>query len=486
MVSAQLGQHFQYARKNPRLGTAVCNPGTGLRGCAFPGEFAPAVSSPASAVIRGVGFMRTSPMRVLIYTHVFAPKIGGVETVVMSLATGLAGLKECDGTLSARVVVVTPTQRGAFDDESLPFLMVRQPSLREVTRLIRATDVVHLAGPAFLPLLAALLLRKPVVVEHHGFQAICPNGQLLHEPTQRPCPGHFMAGRHGECIQCNARGGLLRSLWMWFLTFPRRWLCTRVQGNITPTKWLSTLLQLPRMTTVHHGLPTEVDGDLPPVSSTPAAVAFMGRLVGTKGVDVLLRAASRLKIKGREFTLRIIGDGPERSRLEAQSQALNLTDRVKFLGYQPDAKVGEALAGVEVLVAPSLAGEVFGLVALENMMRGILPIVPEGGALAEVVGDTGLLFPAGDDEALARCLEKVLGSSDCALTARQRTQARAMECFTERGMVVRHLTVYRKLMGESPNLEPNPFANLGKSAIGATSHPNLDSEEDRGVAPKYS
>ena len=93
--------------------------------------------------------------------------------------------------------------------------MVRQPSLRELTRLIRAADVVHLAGPAFLPLLAALLLRKPVVVEHHGFQTICPNGQLFYEPTQQPCPGHFMAGRHGECIRCNARNGLLRSFIMW-------------------------------------------------------------------------------------------------------------------------------------------------------------------------------------------------------------------------------------------------------------------------------
>ena len=188
-------------------------------------------------------------MRVLIYTHAFAPKIGGVETVVMSLATGLAGFTNGQGATPVDVSVMTPTPRGTFDDESLPFRVVRQPSLLQKVRLMWGADVIHLAGPAFLPLLVALLLRKPVVVEHHGYQAICPNGQLLFEPAQKLCPGHFMAGRHVECLRCNAKAGLFHSLMMWLLTFPRRWLCARVASNITPTQWLSTLLRLPRMIT---------------------------------------------------------------------------------------------------------------------------------------------------------------------------------------------------------------------------------------------
>src|SRR5438094_904010 len=142
-----------------------------------------------------------------------------------------------------------------WPDASLPFRVVRRPSLLELLRLIRAADVIHLAGPSFIPMLLGLFLRKPVVVEHHGFQTICPNGQLLYEPTQTPCPGHFMAGRHSECIRCNAQLGLLGSLKLWLLTFPRRWLCTRARSNIMPTEWLSTLLRLPRSTTIYHGLP---------------------------------------------------------------------------------------------------------------------------------------------------------------------------------------------------------------------------------------
>jgi FkbM family methyltransferase len=385
-------------------------------------------------------------MRILIYSHAFAPNVGGVETVVMHLAAGLSRVVNANGGPSAEVTVVTPVLRGTFDDGTLPFRLVRCPSLLELARQIRHADVMHVAGASFLPMLLGLLLGKPVVVEHHGFQTICPNGQLLHEPTQKPCPGHFIAGRHRECIRCNAQIGLLASLKLWLLTFPRRWLCARAAANVTPTRWLSSLLGLPRMTTIYHGLPGECNHDFSPVSSLPPVVAFIGRLVSTKGVDVLLRAASRVKAKGLAFTLRIIGDGPQRSCLEEQAEAMNLGDRVKFLGYQPDAKLPEALSGVSTVVVPSLAGEVFGLVAAENMRRGILPIV-SGDALAEVVGDTGLSFPPGDDEALAGCLEWVLRSPEYSATGRRRARQRAMGCFSGSLMAAQHLAVYDGLMG---------------------------------------
>ena len=50
--------------------------------------------------------------KVLMYTHAFAPKIGGVETIVMSLAKGLAGKTQDDGTTVAEVTVATPVPRG--------------------------------------------------------------------------------------------------------------------------------------------------------------------------------------------------------------------------------------------------------------------------------------------------------------------------------------------------------------------------------------
>ena len=216
----------------------------------------------------------------------------------MSLAAGLSRLGWTDGPASVKVTVVTPTPCDGFSDSSLPFRVVRRPGVIQLIRLIRAADVVHLAGPCFLPLLIGLILRKPVVVEHHGFQTICPNGQLLHEPTGKPCPGHFMARRYGECIRCNAKPGLLQSLRLCLATFPRRWLCARVKSNITPTAWLGALLRLPRSTTVYHAVPHHVCNEDSQTSPPHSTFAFVGRLVSTKGMQTLLQAAQRLQSEG--------------------------------------------------------------------------------------------------------------------------------------------------------------------------------------------
>jgi glycogen synthase len=125
-------------------------------------------------------------MKLLIFAHYFTPSIGGVETSVLLLARGLATLHP-----AISVTVVTQTPAGSFVDGSLPFRVVRHPTFFNLFRLIRGSDVVHVAGPSILPMAISRFLRKPTVVEHHGYQAICLNGLLLHMPERSLCPGYF-------------------------------------------------------------------------------------------------------------------------------------------------------------------------------------------------------------------------------------------------------------------------------------------------------
>ncbi|HEV2382720.1 MAG TPA: FkbM family methyltransferase [Terriglobia bacterium] len=251
-----------------------------------------------------------------------------------------------------------------------------------------------------------------------------------------------MAGRHRECIRCNARAGLAYSLKLWLLTFPRRWLCTRAQSNITPTKWLATLLRLPRSRTVYHGFPVNGSSENPRSSSVSTTFAFVGRLVSTKGVQTLLQAAQQLTAAGLHYRLKIIGDGPDRQALQRQAVALGLGDSVEFLGYTAPERLEEKLAGAATIIMPSLAGEVFGMVAAENMARGKVVIVSDVGAMREVVGDAGLSFPAGNAGALTQCMKGIL--EEATLPARLSLEARrrAAEQFGQDKMVLQHLHVY--------------------------------------------
>src|SRR5208337_5671622 len=158
---------------------------------------------------------------------------------------------------------------------------------------------------------------------------------------------------------------------------------------ITPTDWLASLLQLPRSETIPHGLQPA-----PPLLRLPAnhpvpLLVFMGRIVTTKGLLLLLAAARLLQQQNRPFELKIIGDGPERASLEKLAQEWKLAAQVRFLGRLPDSHIVDLLTQAALLVVPSVGGEVFGMVIVENMLRGIPILASDLGAFVEVLGDAG-------------------------------------------------------------------------------------------------
>lgn len=384
-------------------------------------------------------------MKLLLYSHFFAPSVGGVENIVQSLADGLSKRRKASGQLEFEVTLVTKTAAGDFDDHVLAIRVVRQPNLLQLWNLIRSSNIVHIAGPALAPLFLSRLARKLVVVEHHGFQTICPNGQLFIEASSTPCPGHFMSRRHRICLRCNAKEGWLRSVRLWLLTFVRRFLCHGIAANIAPTEWFAGMLQLPKVAHISHGLACAPESQRPSgVPATPV-VAFQGRLVSTKGVDVLLRAARILREQGRSFELLIIGDGPERSHLEELAKHLGLTPWVNFAGRLPAAQLDAALDRSTLLVVPSLGGEVFGMVLAENMQRAIPVIASNLGCFVEVVGDSGRIFRTGDASDLACEIDLLL--SDPLQTKRLGAAGarRVSEFYGEGKMIEEHARMYHEV-----------------------------------------
>jgi len=382
------------------------------------------------------------PRSLLIYSTDFWPTRGGVQAVVMTLARGLQDGNQSSRGFECTVVTETPADRTA--DSELPFRVVRNPRLIELVRLIHKSDLVHVAGPALRPLAISFLLRKKVVVEHHGFQTVCPNGSLLHEPTRTACPGYFVAGRHGECWKCNSAGGYWRSARLWALTFLRRWCCGFVAANIAPTRWLMRSLQLPRTSMISHGVKVRPYSPFP--SGESPTLTFVGRLVSTKGVELLLHAFRELSNTGLESRLLIIGDGPERKTLERLCGELGIASRVDFVGEIPEEDIDALVSDANAVVIPSLAGEAFGLVVAENMMLGRAVIVPEGGALAEVAGKTGLRFVGGDSKSLSARMEQLLRSPEAAMELGQRARNHSLDLFSAERMLDHHLALYQKVL----------------------------------------
>jgi glycosyltransferase involved in cell wall biosynthesis len=384
-------------------------------------------------------------LNILLYSHYFAPSIGGTENIVLAIAGGLSAGRPNASWSEFRVTLVTQTAAGEFDDSRLPFRVLRQPGLRQLWQEIRSSDIVHLAGPALAPLLLGLLARKPVTVEHHGFQTICPTGQLMIEPSNVACPGHFMAGNHLECLCCRSDGNWLVSWKLWLLTFVRRFLCSRVACNIMPTEFLAGLLQLAHMRVIPHGVETLASLRPSPDHSLSPTIVFQGRLVSTKGVRVLLEAAAILRSQNRSFELIIIGDGPDRSGLQRLAQEAQLASRIRFTGRLSVAEAESILATARAVVVPSLAGEVFGLVVAENMARGLAIVASNLGAFTEILGDAGLTFRVGDAADLAGQLAKLLDDPAAATRLGHRAKQRILDLYQRERMVDSHAQLYREV-----------------------------------------
>jgi len=392
-------------------------------------------------------------MKLLIYSHFFVPSIGGVETIVLSLARGLAEFRNEAGVAEFDVTVATKIPAGGYDDSSLPFRVVRGPRLGQLLQLVRASDVVHAAGPAVAPLLLAYLARKPLVIEHHGYQATCPNGLLFHQPTGTVCRGHFLAGNYRECLKCNEKSeGSRRSWKLLFSAFLRNSLSRHAAANIAPSVHVASRQALPRTITIAHGIadPCASKTALPDAQPMQQKhFAYVGRLVVEKGLSVLLQATRLLRAQGHEVNVTLIGDGPDKLRLQQEIKQLGLERNVQITGFLSGMDLDLALRAVGSLVIPTTMEETAGLAAIEQMMRGRLVIASEVGGLPEAIGQAGFTFPPGDAAALAAAMKMVLEKPDLIISLGRQARQRSLALFPRERMIKEHARVYREVAHNS-------------------------------------
>ena len=163
---------------------------------------------------------------------------------------------------------------------------------------------------------------------------------------------------------------------------------------------------------VLHVVPNGVDTELfKPLSSVPRK---RGQIIATasadaplKGLPVLLKAFKKLVVTDPARQLLLIARPRAGGDTAALTKHLGLVDHVRFVGDASHEEINRLYAESAVAVVPSLY-EGFGLPAVEAMAAGIPLVSSDGGALAEVVADGGLVVPAGDSDALAATLERVL------------------------------------------------------------------------------
>ncbi len=172
-------------------------------------------------------------------------------------------------------------------------------------------------------------------------------------------------------------------------------------------------------------------------------IGMVCRLIEPKGIPYALDAFAGVAGHFPTAHLVIAGDGPLRPDLEAQTASLGLEGRVHFLGWRPDPT--PIFAALDCFLMPSLR-EGFGLVLLEAMAQAVPVIGSAVSAIPEIVvaGETGLLCPVRDSEALAAALTALLADSERRTRMGEAGRARLEAHFSAARMIEETVALYRR------------------------------------------
>ena len=261
-----------------------------------------------------------------------------------------------------------------------------------VARMVHDHDLYCLRSYKYSPLTRAICTRAA------GWHCVFPCGAMLvrNRNTMFPIGFRSFSAKRRE-LQLNRR-------------FARMIVATDyMRGELVRNGFDPARIE------VHAPVPPDRD-DLPTSRfSQRNLLVYSGQVIRGKGVDVLLRALTQVRIP---FECVILGDGHHREYCERMAAKLGLTDRVRFKGYvAPDQIAGFYSEAAAALVS-SVWPEPFGAVGLEAMRHGLPVIAFDAGGIREWLDDgvNGFLVPWMDLANYAKRVEELL--TDKALAQR--------------------------------------------------------------------
>jgi rhamnosyl/mannosyltransferase len=310
-------------------------------------------------------------MKILMVITEAPPITSGVARVADELSTRLTGRGHQVDIISSHT---TPRlELGEARLSSMPWRGYEQ-----IYRRACDYDILHIHGPAPTFSDAALLYafsgrrgqRPKLVYTHHCEIAIQGYGPLCDLYNA----GHRLASRLADHV---------------------------VTSTPSYAQLLACSIPAERISTIPWGVGPGPEAELKPAGLN---VLYVGQLRPYKGLDVLLRAAGRLP----EATINVIGGGHQEQRYHQMAEQAGLHN-VHFLGRVSDEEMRRAYAEAHALVLPSLTrAEAFGLVLLEGMAAGCVPVASKLPGLTDVVDTVGATFQPGDDAALAAALRRLM------------------------------------------------------------------------------
>jgi len=203
------------------------------------------------------------------------------------------------------------------------------------------------------------------------------------------------------------------------------------------------------VTVVPYGVDLREFRSRPREQRSEVAVGAVARLSKEKGLHYLLEAFAVVAGRHPQARLVLVGEGPERQRLERLAARLGLGERVRFLGEVPHEQVPEVLQQLDIFAMPSTY-EGFGVAALEAEAMELPVVASHVHGIPDVVldGETGLLVPPRDRQALAAALDRLVSDGDLRRRLGQAGRAFVAEHYSWEENTAQMEALYKAALGK--------------------------------------
>ncbi len=371
-------------------------------------------------------------MRVLQVNKAYPPVVGGIENNVEILSSGLAER----GVDVSVLVCNTELRREIIEQRNLRIIKVLSPGKLFSMPIGPSTpywmsqlpaDIMHIHMPYPMAVVSALLTR--------------PEGKCV-------------VTWHSDIVRQKLLGRAFQPLLQRFLDRVARIIATSPR-MVEASPYLQRYRD--KVEIIHLGVDRRRFEGTPRTLERASAfrhkygtpmILFVGRLVGYKGLEYLLQAIARV-----QGTLVVVGEGLLFGRLARRAIQNGASEKVHFVGHVSNEDLAAFYHACDVFVLPSISNnETLGVVQLEAMCCG-KPVVstnlPTGVPYANIDGETGIVVPPRDANALADAVNRLL--SDEALRQRlgEGGKKRVAEHFTAEGMLDQMIQLYQEVLNGS-------------------------------------
>ncbi|HLJ12120.1 MAG TPA: glycosyltransferase [Planctomycetaceae bacterium] len=393
--------------------------------------------SPAEA------FVRARPLRVAFVVHTF--EVGGIERSVARLASRIDRRR-----FEPQIVCLDRNGQAAqwLETDDVPIFELKKRAGNDLGLVFR---------------LARLLRHERIDIVHSHNWGTLVETSLARRRARVPVHVHAERGTVLGSVEIRGLRGFLRAAAM-------RWAVNRTSAVV------SNAVAVARRAAGISGLPLETIQIIPNGLDAPAAVSAsavretrsrwglpqearvvgsIGRLAEVKNFASAITAISQLSEADSNVHLLLVGDGPERTRLEDLARTLGIAHRIHFAGFHDD--VNSFLAAMDVYINCSHS-EGMSQSLVEAMAAGLPIIATEVGDNALLVGgerSCGVVVRPGDPEAIAAAIKMLTNDAELRGDFGRRARAR----FAERYSMSRMVESYEKLYSSMYRISPRPGLN---------------------------